>query len=109
MEAMTKPKIRVPKAELAAFCKRWQIAELALFGSVVSDDGDFGPESAVDVIARFGPEARHGLFALNRMERELAKLLKREVNLISWRGLEQSGSRFHRERILGSVQVVYAA
>ena len=106
---MTKPRIRVPQAKLAAFCKRWQITELALFGPVVSDDNDFGPESAVDVIARFGPEARHGLFALNRMERELAKLLTREVNLISWRGLEQSTNRLHQKRILDSAQLVYAA
>ncbi len=106
---MTKPKIRVPKAELAAFCKRWQITKLAFFGSVVSDDNEFGPESAVDVIARFGPEARHTLFDLDDMERELAGLLGREVNLISWRGLEQSANRFHRKRILDSARVVYAA
>ncbi len=106
---MTKPKIRVPKAELAAFCKRWQITEFALFGPVVSDNGNFGPESAVDAIARFGPEARHTLLDLGRMERELTSLFNQQVNLISWRGLEQSGNRFHQERILGSAQVVYAA
>ncbi len=105
----TAPKIRVPKAKLAAFCQRWQITKLALFGPVVSDDGDFGPESAVDVIARFGPEALHSLFDLGHMEEELTDLLHREVNLISWRGLEQSGSRLHQERILGSALVVYAA
>ncbi len=106
---MTKPKIRLPKAELAAFCERWQITKLALFGSVVSDDEDFGPQSTVEVIARFGPNARHGLFALNRMERELAELLAREVHLVSWRGLEHSAGPHHRKRILDSVQVVYAA
>ena len=105
----TAPKIRVPKAKLAAFCERSHITELALFGPVVSDDGDFGPESAVDVIARFGPEAHHTLLDLGRMERELAGLFNQEVNLISWRGLEQSGSRFHQERVLGSARVVYAA
>ena len=98
----------MPQAELAAFCKRWQISELALFGPVVSDDYDFGPDRAVDVIARFGPEAHHSLIDLSHMERELAGLLGREVSLISWRGLEQSANRFHQERILGSAQVVYA-
>lgn len=105
----TAPKIRVPKAKLAAFCQRWEITKLALFGPVVSDDGNFGPESAVDVIARFRLEAHHGLFDLDHMEQELARLLGREINLISWRGLEQSGNRFHQERILGSALVVYAA
>ena len=40
--------------DIAAFCQRWQIVELALFGSVLRDD--FGPESDVDVLVRFAPE-----------------------------------------------------
>ena len=107
--AMIKPRVPVPQKKLAAFCERWQIKELALFGPVVSDDYDFGPDSKVDVIARFRSEANHSLFDLSRMERELAGLLGQEINLISWRGLEQSANRFHQERILGSAQVVYAA
>ena len=106
---MTKPKIPLPKAELAAYCERWRITRLALFGSVVSDDSDFGPESAVDVIARFAPEARHTLFTFADMEQELAGLLGREVHLVSWKGLEHSAGPRRRKRILDSAQVVYAA
>ena len=37
--------------KLAAFCERWRVAELWLFGSVIRDD--FGPESDVDVLGQF--------------------------------------------------------
>ena len=43
-----KTPIDVPRDKIAAFCKRWQVTELALFGSVLRDD--FGPESDVDVL-----------------------------------------------------------
>ena len=39
-------RIMIPQEEVAAFCQRWRIVELALFGSVLRDD--FGPESDVD-------------------------------------------------------------
>ena len=34
-------RIDIPPDKVAAFCRRWQITELALFGSVLRDD--FGP------------------------------------------------------------------
>ena len=53
------PKISISKDQLTAFCKRWQVTELALFGSVLRDD--FSPDSDVDVLVRFDPQARHTL------------------------------------------------
>ena len=52
--------IDVPSDKIAAFCRRWQITELALFGSVLRDD--FGPDSDVDVLVGFGEDARRTLF-----------------------------------------------
>lgn len=49
--------IDLPGDEVAAFCKRWQVVELALFGSVLRED--FGPGSDIDVLAEFDPGARH--------------------------------------------------
>ena len=39
--------------QLAAFCRRWKIQELALFGSVLRED--FRPESDIDVLVTFAP------------------------------------------------------
>ena len=50
------PKIDIPAETLAAFCRRWRVAELALFGSVLRDD--FQPDSDVDVLVTFADDAR---------------------------------------------------
>jgi hypothetical protein len=42
-------KIDIPHDEIAAFCQRWGIRELAIFGSALRDD--FRPDSDVDVSA----------------------------------------------------------
>jgi hypothetical protein len=41
--------IDIPHDEIAAFCQRWGIRELAIFGSALRDD--FRPDSDVDVSA----------------------------------------------------------
>ena len=40
---------------LSAYCRRWRITELALFGSVFREDS--GPGSDVDVLVSFEPGA----------------------------------------------------
>ena len=92
---------------LAAFCERWQVAELALFGSVLRDD--FGPDSDIDVLATFREEARHSLFDLVRMERELGSILERDVDLVERPGVEQSRNYLRRKAILGAAETIYAA
>ena len=57
---MNTPHIDIPLGVIRSFCKRWQITEFALFGSVLRDD--FGPDSDVDVLVEFDEEARHTLF-----------------------------------------------
>mgnify|MGYP001764616798 CR=1 FL=1 len=54
-----KVKIALPKRGLEGFCQRWEIAELALFGSVLRED--FGPGSDIDLLVRFQPGARRVL------------------------------------------------
>ena len=99
--------IDIPRDEIAAFCKRWQVTELALFGSVLRDD--FGPESDVDVLVRFDPEARRTLFDMSRMQDELSLMLGRHVDLIERAGVEQSRNYIRRKAILQSAETIYAA
>ena len=73
--------IPLDRAALAEFCKRWNVVELALFGSVLRDD--FGPESDVDVLVSLDETARHTLFDLHQMEEELRSLFGRDVDLVS--------------------------
>ena len=55
---------------IAEFCQRNRIRRLALFGSVLRDD--FTPESDVDVLVEFEPDARVG-FAFVTVQDELSK------------------------------------
>jgi predicted nucleotidyltransferase len=104
---MNKIKIRIPKAKLIEFCKRWNVAELALFGSVLRSD--FRPDSDIDVLISFAPQARVTLFDMARMQTELKDIFKRDVDLVSRRGLENSRNYLRRKQILDSAQVIHVS
>lgn len=104
---MTKAQVVIPEAEIAEFCRRWEVTELALFGSALR--GDFRPDSNVDVLISFDPGARRGLFDLVRMEDELDAILGRKVDLVSRRAVEGSENYIRRKAILGDLEVIYAA
>ncbi|MGH2562122.1 MAG: nucleotidyltransferase family protein [Thermomicrobiales bacterium] len=93
--------------KIAAFCRRWQITELALFGSALRDD--FGPESDVDLLATFAPDAPWSLFDLVTMDDELKEILGRDVDLIERKSVEQSHNWIRRQEILGTAERIYAA
>ena len=80
---------------------------LALFGSVLRDD--FGPESDIDILVRFEAEARPTLFDFGRMERELAAIFEREVDLVSWRAIERSANKIRRNAILNAAEPIYGS
>lgn len=96
-------RIQVPREALAEFCRRNQIRRLSLFGSVLRED--FGPDSDVDVLVEFEPEARVGFFALMRMEMELSELFGHKVDLNTPGFL----SRYFRDQVLEEAEVQYAA
>ena len=98
--------IHMPSHELAAFCKRWQISELALFGSVLRDD--FGPDSDIDVLVRFHPTATPTLLDLVRMENELSRLLGRKADLVEYAAVEASRNYIRRKAVLQSAETIYA-
>ena len=99
--------IDIPRDEIAAFCKRWQVTELALFGSVLRDD--FGPDSDVDVLVRFDPRARLTLLDIAQMQDELSSTLGREVDLIERLAVERSPNYIRRKAILQSAETIYAS
>jgi uncharacterized protein len=100
---MTKLKISISKRQLAAFCKKYQVRRLALFGSVLRDD--FRADSDVDVLVQFLPEARVSFITLGKMQRELSSLFQRPVDLVPQDGLKA----VIRDEVLTSAQEVYAA
>jgi predicted nucleotidyltransferase len=104
---MNKVQIKIPKEKVAEFCKRWNVSEFAIFGSALR--GDFGPESDLDVLISFQPQAHVTLFDMVRMQDELKAIFGREVDLISKRGVENSRNYLRRKAILESAQVIHVA
>ena len=102
--APIRPPFPLPRKKIEAFCRRWQVRELALFGSVLRDD--FSLESDVDVLVTFDPEAHRSLFDLVEMRDELETLVGRRVDLVSRGGLRNP---FRRREILSTREVLYAA
>jgi predicted nucleotidyltransferase len=100
------PRIEIPSNEIAALCNRWQVLELALFGSVLRDD--FGPESDVDVLVSFDPQARHTLLDVVQMQEELSATLGRKADLVERAAVEQSPNYIRRQAILQSAETIYA-
>lgn len=101
------PRIIIDNNLLRDFCRRWRIVEFALFGSVLRDD--FGPDSDVDVLVTFAPDAGLTLFDMVHMQDELTQILGREVDLVSRRGIESSANYIRKRAILDSAEVIYAA
>ena len=88
---------------LSEFCQANHIRRLSLFGSVLRDD--FGPESDVDLLVEFEPDASVGLFDIARMERELSPLFRgRKVDLRTAGDL----GRHMRDRVVASAEGIYA-
>ncbi|MBI2841790.1 MAG: nucleotidyltransferase family protein [Armatimonadetes bacterium] len=98
-------RIPIDREKIAEFCRKWGITELALFGSVLRDD--FGPESDVDVLVSFAPEARRTLFDLARMQEELQEVIGRKVDLVIRSAVEESENYIRRRHILSNLEAVY--
>lgn len=97
----------IPMNEIAKFCQRWQIGELALFGSASRDD--FGPDSDLDILVTFAADAEWGLFDHVQMQQELQTLLHLSVDLISKRALERSQNWLRRQEIIDTAQTLFSA
>ena len=99
--------IDIPKKQIAEFCRRWNIAEFALFGSVLRDDFDL--DSDLDILVTFAPEADWSLLDHLRMERELSDILGKKIELLSKRAVEQSHNVIRRREILNTAEVIYVS
>jgi predicted nucleotidyltransferase len=101
---MSKIRIRVPRKKIAEFCKRWKVVEFSLFGSILRED--FNPDSDVDVLVTFAPDAQVSLFDMVQMQLELKAIFTRDVDLVEKASLYNP---YRRREILQTAQRVYAS
>ena len=98
------PNVQLDHAALADFCRKWRIRELSLFGSALRDD--FGPESDLDFLVSFEPDAGWDLFQFVDMKDELEALLGKSVDVIEKEALRNPWRKYE---ILRTRDVIYAA
>jgi predicted nucleotidyltransferase len=99
--------IPIPTAQLDEFCRRWKIAELCVFGSALRED--FRPDSDLDLLVTFAPEADWSLLDHVTMEEELSGIVARKVDLVSQRAIERSSNWIRRKAILESAEPYFAS
>ena len=111
IQAMTKTLASLPfeldALAVAEFCRKWHIAEMSLFGSVLRDD--FKTDSDVDVLISFGENVALGLLDKIAAREELEVMLGRNVELVTKSGLlHWTTLPSIRENILAEAEIVYA-
>ena len=90
----------VSEEELAPVCRRHRIRKLSLFGSRLK--GTARPDSDVDLLVEFEPNAVPGLLGIAAMELELSALLGgRKVDLRTVQDL----SRYFRDEVVRTAAV----
>ena len=97
------PQVQLDREALAAFCRKWRICELSIFGSALRED--FKPESDLDFLVSFEPEAAWDLFDLMAMKEELEAHYGRPVDLVEKEALRNPWRKYE---ILRTREVIYA-
>jgi len=93
--------IDLPLDEIRAYCATQPIKRLSLFGSALR--GELRPDSDIDLLVEFLPDARVGLWDIVTMEMALTDIIHRKVDLRT----PQELSRYFRNEVLKVAKVIY--
>lgn len=103
--AADKKALRIPRAKLAALCRKYGIRKLSLFGSAARNE--LTPESDIDLMVEFEPEKAPSLWSAPEMESALAGLFgNRRIDLAPPGILRNP---YRRKSILPDLRVLYEA
>lgn len=90
------------REQVAAICARYGVRKLSLFGSAVANL--MQPDSDIDLLVEFVPEARIGLVEFGLLEQELESLFNRKIDLVPEAGLKP----FVRQTLAQTAVPLYA-
>ena len=100
----------MPQERIEAFCRKWKVKELALFGSVITED--FRPDSDIDIMVVFQegalPEDWHQLLVERRLMRQELRdiFIGRKIDLVEKKNITNQFIRYHA---LTHKLVIYAS
>lgn len=92
--SIANPNITVPEDAIRGFCRKWNLKAFRFYGSVMRND--FRPDSDIDVMVEFSPDANPSFFDLSIMQEELESLLCRKVDLADRRSVDKSENYIRR-------------
>ncbi len=95
--------IRISESSLRAICQSYGVKELMVFGSAAR--GELRPDSDIDILVEFTPQARIGIVKFGALIEDLEALFHRPVDLVNKNGLKP----WIRPQVLKDAQLLYAA
>lgn len=98
--------IDLESGTIQAFCLKWKIRELRVFGSILRDD--FRPDSDIDFLADFDHDVEWDAFDHMDMEEELGATVGRRVDIVGRSAVEVSKNRFRKREILSTAELIVA-
>jgi len=91
----------IPLKIRVSFCRKYHVAYLALFGSVLT--ANFTKKSDVDILVRFEKKHIPHLFGMMKMESELSDIIGYPVDLKTPNDL----SPYFRNDVLNKAKTIY--
>ena len=92
----------LPTNEVTAYCKTQPILRLSVFGSAAKEE--LRPDSDIDLLVEYVPDARVGYFEIAQHWRELGEIIGREVDLVTLGGL----CPYIKDEVLETARLIYA-
>lgn len=97
------PDLKIDQNKLEQMCRKYQVEFLGVFGSVAR--GEQRPESDVDLLVRFSPDAKIGYFKLYEIEKNFGQILNNPVDLVT----EESLSPYIKDRVFSDLKAIYGS
>ena len=91
----------LPLKAIRDYCATQPIQRLSVFGSAARNE--LMPESDIDLLVEYEPDAPVGLFAMARQMREFSEICGRDVDLCTPMGL----SKYIRDEVIARATVIY--
>jgi len=98
---------KIPQKEIESFCQKYNIKELAVFGSFLRDD--FNDNSDIDLLYTFKENSGYSLFDIVRIKEEIEIVFNRPVDFVSRKAIEKSKNIYRKRAILENSKVIYAS
>lgn len=99
-------RLQMTPKQIAEFCQKWHIAELAAFGSILREDFRQS-ERDVDFLFCDRPNTNMSLLRRVRMKVELEEPCARPADLVMFSEVMASHTQNRRKNVLGSATLIY--